>query len=65
MTGDQLRTQRRLARLSQDGLATILGVSVRTIRRYENAEEIRPILSRAIEAAFREGVRGKRGKRHA
>ena len=61
MTGDQLRIQRKVAHLSQEGLAKRLEVSSRTIRRYERHGKtaLRPIVVRALSQAIQEALRAQ------
>lgn len=54
MIGDKIREQRRLKGLSQSELAKVLGVSVRSLIRYESGErtpntELAGALSRALD----------------
>jgi len=66
MTGQQALAQRRVLRLSQEKLAQLMGVSSRTIRRYERRgkEPLLPIPARAVASAFAEALRAqnRRGK---
>ena len=70
MIGDKIREQRRLKGLSQSELAKVLGVSVRSLIRYESGErtpntELAGALSRALDIPIGElyGVRGHRQAR--
>ena len=59
MTGNELKAQRRVARISQEGLARLLGISSRTIRRYERlaGEGLKPIPARALTAVIGDALR--------
>ena len=61
MTGGELQAQRKMARISQRALARIMGVSARTIRRYERrgGEELLPIPARAVASALAEALKAQ------
>lgn len=63
MTGDELRKKREDLRLTQEQLATALGVAANTVARWERGERaIPPYLSLALQTIEREGGKKKHDK---
>ena len=49
MTGSELRRRRERAGLRQEDLAKLAGVSIRTIIRWEQGEELPVVISRGLQ----------------